>query len=98
MTNVDKLAERHIREHEARLSHLEDLMERARQEAEKTGSAESVQEELNEIDKERDKMADYVENLKTKSPKEFMETAGPMVMWELVAGRLEKLIERIKKK
>ncbi len=95
MTSVDKLAERQIREHEARLSHLDDLRERAREEAGKSG-AKSVEDELKEIDKERDKMADYIENLKTKSPEEFMETAGPMVMWELVAKRLEKLIERIK--
>ena len=40
---------------------------------------------------------DYVEQLKTKSPEQLMETAGPMVMWELVAQKLEKLVEKIKK-
>jgi rubrerythrin len=95
MTNVDKLAEHQIREHEARLAHLDDLMEQAGKEAEKSGS-ENVHKELDEIKEERGKMADYIEELKTKSPEQFMEAAGPMVMWELVAKRLEKLIERIK--
>lgn len=95
MTSVDKLAERQIREHEARLAHVDKLMDQAAEEAEKSGS-ESVHKELHEIKEERGKMADYVEELKTKSPEQFMEAAGPMVMWELVAKRLEKLIERIK--
>jgi hypothetical protein len=95
MTNVDKLAERQIREHEARLTQLDNLMEQAGKEAEKTRS-ESIHKELHEIKEERGKMADYIEELKTKSPEQFMEAAGPMVMWELVAKRLEKLIERIK--
>ena len=95
MANVDQLAERQIREHEARLAHVDELMEQAHKEAEGKES-ESIKKELGEIKEERVKMADYIEELKTKSPEQLMQTAGPMVMWELVAKRLEKLIEHIK--
>lgn len=95
MANIDQLAERQIREHEARLAHVDELMEQAHKEAEGKES-ERVKKELGEIKEERGKMADYIEELKTKSPEQLMQTAGPMVMWELVAKRLEKLIEHIK--
>ena len=92
MTKFDKLAEQHIAEHEARLKHIDELM----QEAEQAGDEESKT-ELTELKEKQTEMGDYIEELKEKSPEHLMETAGPMVMWELVAQRLEKLIEKIKK-
>jgi uncharacterized protein YPO0396 len=92
MPNIEKLAEQHIKEHDARLKRIDELM----QEAEKTGDKKS-KEELTELKAQQTKMGDYVEQLKHKSPEQLMETAGPMVMWEFVAQRLEKLIEKIKK-
>ncbi|MEJ2180163.1 MAG: hypothetical protein P8Y28_06910 [Gammaproteobacteria bacterium] len=92
MTKFDKLAEQHIAEHEARLKHIDELM----QEAERAGDEESKT-ELTELKEKQTEMGDYIEELKEKSPEQLMETAGPMVMWELVAQRLEKLIEKIKK-
>ena len=46
---------------------------------------------------EKEKSDDYVDGLKKKSPQEFMETSGPMVIWEIIAQKLEKLFERKKK-
>lgn len=95
MTNIDQLAERQIREHEARLAHVDELMEQAHKEA-KTVESPGINKELGELQQERVKLADYIEELKTRSPEQLMQTAGPMVMWELLAKRLEKLIEHIK--
>ena len=92
MTKFDKLAEQHIAEHQSRIKHIDELLE----EVEKAGDEESKQ-ELTELKEKQTEMGDYIEQLKEKSPEQLMETAGPMVMWELVAQRLEKLIEKIKK-
>ena len=94
MPTSDKLAELTIKEHESRLKHIDELMEKAESAGKKS---ESTNREIEELKQERQKMGDYVDSLKEKSPQEFMETAGPMVMWELVAKKLEQLIEKIKK-
>ena len=92
MTKFDKLAEQHIAEHESRLKHIDELM----QEVEQAGD-EASKAELTELKEKQTEMGNYIEELKEKSPEQLMETDGPMVMWELVAQRLEKLIEKIKK-
>lgn len=92
MTKFNQLAEQHIIEHQSRMKHIDELM----QKAEETGDEESKT-ELAELKEKQTEMGDYIEQLKEKSPEQLMETAGPMVMWELVAQRLEKLIEKIKK-
>ena len=92
MTKFNQLAEQHIVEHQSRMKHIDELMEKAEQ----AGDEES-KEELAELKEKQTEMGDYIEQLKEKSPEQLMETAGPMVMWELVAQRLEKLIEKIKK-
>ena len=92
MTKFDKLAEQHIAEHESRLKHIDEFM----QEVEQAGD-EASKAELTELKEKQTEMGNYIEELKEKSPEQLMETAGPMVMWELVAQRLEKLIEKIKK-
>jgi hypothetical protein len=92
MTNPEMLAEQHIKEHESRLKRIDELMKAA----EATGD-EETRTELSELKKQQTKMGDYVEQLKNKSPEQLMETAGPMVMWEFVAQKLEKLVEKIRK-
>ena len=94
MTTPEQLAEMRVRKHEARLKHIDELMEKAEETA---APEQGIGDELSELKQEREKMGDYVAGLKQKSPQEFMEIAGPMVMWEIIAERLEKLIEKIKK-
>lgn len=76
MLTPDQLAELHVKEHDARLKHIDELPD--------TKQAQENPE-------------DYVKGLKQKSPQEFMDKAGPMVMWEIIAQKLEKFFERIKK-
>lgn len=93
MTTTDQLVEQKIKEHESRLKHIDELMNRAESEG---VNSETAKEELADIKKQRKKMGDYVQELKQKSPQKFMESAGPMVMWEIVAEKLEHLIEKKK--
>lgn len=92
MPNVKKVAEKHVNEHESRLEHIDELIKKA----EATGD-EKTKAELEELKAQQAKMGDYIEQLKTRSPEQLMETAGPMVLWEFVAQKLEKLIEKISK-
>jgi len=92
MTKYEQLAERHFKEHESRLKHIDELLQTAEQKGD-----EETRKELADLKKKQTEMGDYIEQLKNTSPEKLMETAGPMVMWELVAQRLEKLFEKIKK-
>ena len=90
MSKTNDLVEQHIRSHESRLRHIDELMHQA----EEHGDTAS-QSELAELRVEQQKIGDYIEQFRKKSPEQFMQAAGPMVMWELVAQRLEKLLEKL---
>lgn len=99
MTTIDKLAERHILEHESHLKHIDELLERASNIASETAEQDEIKKELAELEQQRTNLLNHIDKLKQKSQDEWqeetIEEAGPMVVWELVAKRLEKLIERI---
>ena len=87
MTNLEQLAERHIREYEARLKHIDELMERAENAAAaKQGIAPQ------ELEQKRRKLADELQKHETE---EWAEKGGPMVLWDILAKRLEDIVERI---
>ena len=94
MPMPEQIAEQSIREYEARLKHIDEVLDKAETVASKDAE---VSQGVAEIKQEREKINDYVEGLKQKSPQEFMDTAGPMVMWEILAEKLEHLLEKIKK-
>ncbi len=95
MVNIDQLAEQHIREHESRLRHMDELMERAR----KSGEWQKVSSEIEELRQERDKLAKHIDEIKKKSKEEWqvegIEQSGPMIIWDAVAKKLEQLVQRI---
>ncbi len=95
MTTDEQLVERNILHYEARLKHVDELFEKAHKAVETT--APEASEELNELKKERGKLADDLEKLKQKSLEEWAKEGGPMVIWDLLAERLEKLVERLEK-
>jgi len=92
MTTDEQLVERNILHYEARLKHVDELFEKAHKAVEPEAS-----EELAELKKERAKLADDLEKLKQKSLEEWAKEGGPMVIWDLLAERLEKLVERLEK-
>jgi hypothetical protein len=98
MTQLNRLVEQHILEHESHLKHLDELIERAEEKISKTGGGEA-EELLAKMKLERDQLSSRVEEFKLKPPdqwsEEEFEKTGPMVIWDTLAQKLEKLIERI---
>ncbi|MGD8569474.1 MAG: hypothetical protein PVJ39_15420 [Gammaproteobacteria bacterium] len=94
MASVDLLAERHIRAHESRLKHIDETMEKAQHQTagaltdDKTAAFE-------ELARHRGDLANYIDELRHKAPLDWMEEGGPMVIWDIMAERIEELVERI---
>ena len=96
--NDVNLRSEHISRYQARLSHLDQLLERARQrkiEAEHEA-------ELKEIAEKREELSDYISDLEHIDVEDWkeeeIEKSGPMGLWDSVAQQLEKLVEKIEKK
>ncbi len=92
MTNKEQLVEEHVMEYESRLKHIDKLIEH-------TGKLEIKKSEhrteLSELKQEREKLAKHLEEIKQSSAEEWAREGGPMVIWDIVAGRLEKLVEHL---
>jgi len=97
MTHSDQLIEQHIREYEARLKRIDELVAQA---AEKGATPES-HEELAEAQAQRQQLAGQVESLRKSrehGETEDIRKAGPMGIWDVIAQKLEHLVERLEKK
>lgn len=99
MNKIDQLANQHIREHESRLLHIDELLNRADKGREKLKPLSELETQLFELRAEREKLSQHIEELKTKSLEDWqvaeIEQVGPMIIWDAVAKKLEKLVERI---
>ena len=102
MTDVNKLAEQHILEHQSRLNHIDELLQRAKDAEQKAGGQAPQSPELTALKQERDEFSDYVDSIR-KDPaaywqKKVADNAGPMAVWDAIAERLEALLERLQGK
>ena len=101
MTRLDTLVEQQILEYQARFKHLDELLEQAEKGPAGGEKVAVVGNELAELRQERQKLIDDIEDIKKKTKEEWqedtIEEAGPMVLWEAVAKRIENLIERLEK-
>ncbi|MEZ5524225.1 MAG: hypothetical protein R3E62_04545 [Pseudomonadales bacterium] len=88
MTTLDELVDRHVTEYNARLKHFDEM-------AEKAASLENPedQQELAELRAHRSEFVKFLRELK-QSPSQKLLDSGPMAIWDVVAGRLEKLVEK----
>jgi hypothetical protein len=98
MTKLNLLVEQHIREYESHLKHLDELMQRAEKRIAVSGSGEA-EKLLANMKLERDQLSSRIEEFKLKPPEEWteeeFEKTGPMVIWDTLAQKLEKLIENV---
>lgn len=98
MTIIDHLSEQNFREYEARLKHIDELLIRSDQSVK---NRTEFDDELNRVRAERGELLDHLDALKKKSQDEWqtdgIEYSGPMIIWDAVAKRLEKLVERIER-
>lgn len=99
MTNLNQLVQQHILEHQSRLKHVDELIGRAQTRAAQAGGGAA--EQLAEAKRERDQLSSRVEEFKLKPPNQWseeeFEKTGPMVVWDTLAQKLEKLVERLER-
>jgi uncharacterized coiled-coil DUF342 family protein len=95
MTNKEHLVEQHIREYEARIKHIDELMQSADAALSGTAADSELSEELDSIKQARQQLHSHMEELQHEAEIAWSEKGGPMVMWDVVAERLEHLMERI---
>ena len=97
MNQLNRMIQQHILEHESRLKHVDELLERAQQKIAKEDAAE----QLAKAKQERDKLSSQVEEFKVRAPDQWSEAdferTGPMVVWDTLAQQLERLVERMER-
>ena len=101
MTTKEHLVEQHIREYESRRKHFDELLERAHSAAKNLSEDHEIKAELKQFQQHRSELAEETEKLKTMPMEhwreETIQSAGPMAIWDIVAQKLEDLVERIEK-
>ena len=99
MTDSNDLIEQHIVEYESHLKHIDEMLSRAHEHVASGAAPAEAEKELQELKGEREKLADHLSEMKRKGPEDWeeetFERAGPMGIWDAVARRLEKLVERL---
>jgi hypothetical protein len=99
MTHRDHLIEQHILQHESHLKHIDEMLRRAREKVEAGQAPAGTEEELAELKDEREKLSGHLTEMKQKGPEDWdpdaLKQSGPMGIWDAVARRLEKLVERL---
>lgn len=98
MNQKEHLIERHILQYQARLHHIDELVDRV-EKGDNLRDAAELCDELTQIRIEREALLEDIQALKDKTREEWQENtieeAGPMIIWEAVAKKLEGLIKRV---
>lgn len=101
MTHIDEVVERHILEYESRLKHIDELLKRASKVEDQGHEAQEMQAELTAFEQDREELHGRIQQLRS-SPEyrteNMLKKAGPMGVWDAVANRLEKLVEKIERR
>jgi hypothetical protein len=101
MTDIDHLMQQNILEHESRLKHFDELMERARNGIGKDPGHTEIRDSLSSLTQERDKYSSWLAELRLKRLESLqvdeIQKAGSMGIWDTVGQQLEKLVERVER-
>jgi hypothetical protein len=99
MTLIERLVDQHIMEYESRLKHIDELIERAHQASVELDECHTLESELEPYRKQRTELAEKAVQLRAISLEHWREdmirSAGPMGVWDVLAQKLEDLVERI---
>ena len=94
----DQLSNQHFKEYESRLRHIDELLFRVDQNLNKPPEFDG---ELSKIREERLQLQNHMEQLRRDNQEKWqfdsIDQAGPMIIWDAVAKKLEELVERIEK-
>ena len=101
MTDIDKLVDRRISEYESRLKHIDELYDKAHQASEELDEDHAIKTELGQYHLQRTDLANHTAKLKELPlehwREDMIQSSGPMAIWDVLAQKLEDLIERIDK-
>ena len=101
MTTKEQLVEQHIREYESRRKHLDELLARAHDAAKDLNDDHHIKAELNQYKGQKSELDEETEKLKKMSldhwREDTIQSAGPMAIWDVLAQKIEDLIERVEK-
>lgn len=99
MTHREHLIEQHIRLYESHLKHIDEMLHRAHEHVVVGSVPPAAEVELKELRDKREELAGQLTEMKRKEPERWERDAfswsGPMGIWDTVARRLEKLVERL---
>ena len=101
MTSIEHQIEQHILEHESRLRHTDELLQRARTAAAGAPQQPEARTELEGLERRRDALAEQIEELRSRPLEDWreeeIEQSGPMGIWDAVAQQIERLVERLER-
>ena len=101
MSDLDHLVEQQVKEYESRLKHIDEMLDHAHAQLDTKDVIEKEHKELDEIRRARHELNEDLQRMRVISKQHWetdtIENAGPMAIWDIVAQRLEKFIERIDK-
>ena len=99
MTITEKIADQHIREYESRLKHMDELFKRAKQVSARLDDDHSLKSELGQYQEQHNDLVNQNAKLKNMPfahlSEDIIRSAGPMAVWDVLARKLEDLVERI---
>ncbi|RMG36977.1 MAG: hypothetical protein D6720_03905 [Gammaproteobacteria bacterium] len=99
MSNVDSLAEQHIRRYESRLEHLDELIGKVRSRLEAHPQREQHEKALADILARRDELQVRVDDVKLNHPQnltEELEEDGPIMgIADAIAAELDALLKKL---
>ena len=102
MTTEEQLVEQHIREYQSRRKHLDELLDRAHDASKHLGADNYLKTELKDLQGQQADLVDQTEKLQKMSldhwREEMIQSAGPiMAVWDVLAQKIEDLIEKAEK-
>lgn len=101
MTTKEHLVEQHIREYESRQKHIDELIDRAHEASARLADDHTLKIELEKVKDRHQELVKETEKLKRMPLEHWREdtirSAGPMAVWDVLAQKLEDMVERLEK-
>ena len=101
MSNFENLVEQQVKEYESKLKHIDEMLDHAHVQLSTKDVVTEEQSEFEKIQRARHQLNEDLQRMKLISKKNWqtdtIENAGPLGVWDIVAQRLEKFVERIDK-
>ena len=99
MTDLNHMIEQHIREHQARSKHIDELAGKVRERLGESSEHKEARSKLAELLAERDRLMGRVDRYRAMSREQWREDSvsrsGLMGIWDAIAQALERLAERL---